>query len=74
MFLPDGVYSLASVSVKALYFLFFHFHNGKKSPLQTSGVRAVFWAFNDSSRARLYLDLAKDVDDVSPAVEIERRS
>ena len=42
--------------------------------LQTSGARAVFWAFNDNRRARLYLDLAKEVDDVSATAEIERRS
>ena len=31
-------------------------------------------AFNDSSRAQLYLDLAKEADDVSVAAELERRS
>ena len=41
--------------------------------LQTSGARAMFWAFNDSSGARLILDLAKEVGDVSAAAEIERR-
>ena len=49
----------------------------EKSHLQTSGARAVFLTFNDSSRvsrARLYLDLAKEVDDVLAAAEIERRS
>ena len=42
--------------------------------LQTSGASAVFGTFNDSSRARLYLDLAKEVDDVSAAADIEKRS
>ena len=32
----------------------------EQSLLQTSGARAVFWAFNDSRRARLHLDLAKE--------------
>ena len=35
---------------------------------------AVFGAFNDSSRVRLYLDLVKEVDVVSAVAEIERRS
>ena len=39
----------------------------EQSLLQTSGASAEFGAFNDSSRARLYLDLAKEVDDVSAA-------
>ena len=42
--------------------------------MQTSGASAVFGASNDSNRARLYLDLAKEVDDVSAAAEIKRRS
>ena len=46
----------------------------KQSRLQASGARAVFWAFNDSSSARLYLYLAKEVGDVSAEVETERRS
>ena len=34
----------------------------------------MFGAFNDSSRARLYLDLVKEVDVVSAVAEMERRS
>ena len=69
---------------QALYGLFFLFHNGQawfrskipneQSLLQTSGRRALFVTFNDSSRARLYLDLAKEVHDVSAAADIEKRS
>ena len=40
----------------------------------TSGARTVFGVFNDSSRVRLYLDLGKEVDDVSAAAEMEIRS
>ena len=46
----------------------------EQSLLQTSRARAVFGAFNDSSRARLFLDLGKEVDDVSAAAEMEIRS
>ena len=46
----------------------------EQSLLQTSGARTVFGVFNDSSRARLYLDLGKEVDDVSAAAEMEIRS
>ena len=42
--------------------------------LQTSEASTVFGAFNDSSRARLYLDLVKEVDVVSAVLENERRS
>ena len=64
--------------------LFLLFHKGQawfrwqmpseQSLLWTSGARALFWAFNDSSRARLYLDVAKEVGDISAAAETERRS
>ena len=37
----------------------------EQSLLQTSGARTVFGVFNDSSRARLFLDLGREVDDVS---------
>ena len=36
----------------------------EQSLLQTSGARTMFGVFNDSSRARLNLDLGKEVDDV----------
>ena len=48
----------------------------EQSLLQTSGARTVFGVFNDSSRARLNLDLGKEVDDVSAVglAEMEIRS
>ena len=46
----------------------------EQSLVQTSGSRTVFGVFNDSSRARLYLDLGKEVDDVSAVAEMEIRS
>ena len=45
-----------------------------ESLLHTPGARAVFWAFNGSSRARLYLDLAKEVADGWAAGEMARRA
>ena len=84
MFLPGGVYSLALVYAPISVWSFLSLQTGRpgsdhkclasKVFLQTSGARAVFWAFNDNSRARLYLDLVKEVDDVSAAAENERRS
>ena len=46
----------------------------EQSLLQMSGARTVFGVFNDSSRARLNLDLGKEVDDVSAVAEMEIRS
>ena len=66
------------------YDLFYLFHNGQawfrslmpseQSLLQTSEARAVFGVFNDSNRARLHLDLGKEVDVVSAAAKMEIRS
>ena len=41
---------------------------------KVSVARAVFWTLDGSSRARLYVDLAKEIGDVSVAAEIDRRS
>ena len=84
MFLPDGVYSLASVSAPSPVWSVF------SSTARRPGsdrkcldlANKVFCGHLGQeqclghliSRARLYLDLAREVDDVSAAAEIERRS
>ena len=46
----------------------------KRSRLHTSGARTLFLAFNDSSRAQLYLDLERANGDSWAAAEIARRA
>ena len=90
MFLLDGIYSLGTVYEPGSVWSFLSLPqraglvpivNAQRAK-SSADARAVFGAFNDSSRScssghlmtAVYLDLAKEVDDVSAVAEMGRRS